>query len=92
MSEPFALEAAGGRRWIVGSPRDPHGDGYVRTVATELHDDGMTASTVAKIDGRYASLECTLPAFVAGLAADWRGWDGEELAGFAADLGRFLLT
>ncbi|MFI6991860.1 DUF6228 family protein [Nonomuraea wenchangensis] len=92
MSEPFVLEAAGGRRWIVGSPQDPHGDGYVQTVTTELHDDGMTASTVAKIDGQYASLESTLPAFVAGLAADWRGWAGEELAGFAADLGRFLLT
>ncbi|MFK4035994.1 hypothetical protein ACI2LC_09370 [Nonomuraea wenchangensis] len=52
MSEPFVLEAAGGRRWIVGSPQDPHGDGYVQTVTTELHDDGMTASTVVKIDGQ----------------------------------------
>ncbi|MGW3350023.1 DUF6228 family protein [Nonomuraea rubra] len=70
------LQAAGGPRWIVRSPQDPYGDGYVHTVATELYDDGMTASTVAKIDGMYASLDCTLPGFVEGLAAEWRGWDG----------------
>lgn len=144
MREPFALQISGGPRWIVRSPQDPYGDGYVYTIETELHDDGMTASTVAEIDGQYANLECTLPAFVEGLAADWRGWDGvrtwmsmerelaldvrhdrrsrvslgvtlrapgpgwddtawsaravfvleagEELAGFAADFSRFLLT
>ncbi|MET8008300.1 DUF6228 family protein [Nonomuraea glycinis] len=76
MGEPFVLQTAGGQRWIVRSPQDPYGDGYVYTVATELYDDGMTASTVAKIDGMYASLDCALPGFVEGLAADWRGWDG----------------
>ncbi|WP_090943381.1 DUF6228 family protein [Nonomuraea jiangxiensis] len=46
------------------------------TVATELHDDGLTASTVAKIDGLYANPVCTLSGFMEGLVVEWRGWNG----------------
>ncbi|GAA2694501.1 hypothetical protein Apa02nite_038360 [Actinoplanes palleronii] len=45
------LVAVGGARWVVRPPQDPYGDGYVFTVETELHEDGMRAATVAKIDG-----------------------------------------
>ncbi|MBF5030386.1 MULTISPECIES: DUF6228 family protein [unclassified Micromonospora] len=76
MTEPFVLQPYGGARWVVHPPQDPYGDGYVFTIATALHEEGMTASTVAKIDGRYADLATTLPAFVERLAADWRGWNG----------------
>ncbi|MFC4013934.1 DUF6228 family protein [Nonomuraea purpurea] len=76
MSEPFVLHTSGGLRWVVHPPQDPYGDGYVYTVATELHDDGMTASTVAKIDGLYANLDCTLAGFMEGLVVEWRGWNG----------------
>ncbi|WP_203826190.1 hypothetical protein [Actinoplanes palleronii] len=51
MEEAFVLVAVGGARWVVRPPQDPYGDGYVFTVETELHEDGMRAATVAKIDG-----------------------------------------
>ncbi|MEU7779500.1 DUF6228 family protein [Micromonospora parva] len=76
MSEPFVLERSGDQRWLVHRPHDPYGDGYVYTIATELHELNMTASTVAKIDGLYASPDTTLPGFVERLAADWEGWSG----------------
>ncbi|MGC4851788.1 DUF6228 family protein [Micromonospora sp. DT15] len=76
MSEPFVLQGSGDQRWLVHPPQDPYGDGYVYTVATELHALGMAASTVAKIDGIYAPLETTLSGFVERLAADWEGWSG----------------
>lgn len=76
MSEAFVLQPFSGQRWIVHPPQDPYGDGYVYTIATELHDDGLTASTVAKIDGQFFDLDTTLPGFVQGLAADWQGWNG----------------
>ncbi|WP_319461062.1 DUF6228 family protein [Micromonospora sp. RTP1Z1] len=76
MSEPFVLQPSGGARRVVHAPQDPYGDGYVYTIATELHEQGMTASTVAKIDGLYADLATTLSGFVQGLAADWHGWNG----------------
>jgi hypothetical protein len=66
------------RRPAVGCPppQDPYGDGYIDTIATELHEQGMTASTVAEIEGIYADSATTLSGFVGGLAADWRGWNG----------------
>jgi hypothetical protein len=70
MSRPFVLGDAGGARWVLHPPQHPYGDGDVYTVATELHEDGMTAATIAKVDG------VTLPRFVADLAADRQGWDG----------------
>ncbi|WP_410819960.1 DUF6228 family protein [Micromonospora sp. 050-3] len=76
MSEPFVLQRSGDQRWLVRPPQDPYGDGYVYTIATELHELGMTASTVAKVDGLYAPLDTTLSGFVESLAADWEGWSG----------------
>lgn len=77
MSEPFVLQIRGGARWVIHSPQDPYGDGYVYTVATELHEEGMTASTIAGIDGVFVDPQVTkLSAFVDALAADWQGWKG----------------
>jgi Family of unknown function (DUF6228) len=76
MSEPFVWGDASSERWVVHPPQDPYGDGYVYTVATELHADGMTATTTAKIDGTFANLAATLPGFLESLAADWQGWNG----------------
>jgi hypothetical protein len=76
MNEPFVLGEARAARWVVQPPQDPYGDGYVYTVATELHDDGMTAATIAKVDGIFADLATTLSGFTESLAADWQGWDG----------------
>ncbi|MBO4159562.1 DUF6228 family protein [Micromonospora antibiotica] len=77
MREPFVLRRPGGARWVVHPPEDPYGDGYVFTVATELHEDGMTASTVAMIDGLCSSPDIVaLPVFLDSLAAGWEGWQG----------------
>ncbi|GAA0803115.1 DUF6228 family protein [Spirilliplanes yamanashiensis] len=76
MKEPFALGRADAARWTVHPPQDPYGDGYVYTVATELHTPGMTAVTVAEVDGLVAGSGSTLAGFVESLAADWTGWDG----------------
>lgn len=76
MSEPFVLGDADAKRWVIHPPRDPYGDGYVYKIAVELHDDGMTAATIADVDGGVADLAMTLAGFVEGLAAEWRGWDG----------------
>jgi hypothetical protein len=76
MSEPFVLGDINAARWVVHPPQDPYGDGYVYTVATELHEDGMTAATIAKLDGTFADLVTTLSGFVESLASDWQGWDG----------------
>ncbi|MEV4757300.1 DUF6228 family protein [Micromonospora sp. NPDC049559] len=74
-SEPFVLHRANGPRWVIQPPQDPYGDGYVYTVAIELHDDGMSASTTATIDGLYVNPDIgTLSQFVQSLADDWRGW------------------
>jgi hypothetical protein len=76
MTEPFTLYS-GDRRWVVHPPRDPYGDGYVRTFTTELHADGMTASTTAEVNGQSDELGAvSLAGYLASLAADWSGWDG----------------
>ncbi|MCG5444792.1 DUF6228 family protein [Micromonospora sp. NIE79] len=76
MSEPFVLQGQGDQLWLVHPPQDPYGDGFVYTIATELHELGMAASTVAKVDDLHASLGTTLPGFLERLAADWEGWGG----------------
>lgn len=77
MRQPYVLGRPGGARWVVHPPEDPYGDGYVCTVATELHEDGMTAVTVAKVDGRHTGPEViALPVFLDALAAGWEGWQG----------------
>ncbi|MDW5327246.1 DUF6228 family protein [Plantactinospora sp. KLBMP9567] len=77
MSGHLVLRKPGGARWVIHPPRDPYGDGYVFTVATELHEDGMTASTVANVEGVFVHPHVTrLPSFVEALAADWQGWNG----------------
>ncbi|MEU4219411.1 DUF6228 family protein [Actinoplanes sp. NPDC026623] len=70
MSRPFVLGDANGARWVLHPPQNPYRAGRVYTVAAELHENGMTAATIAKVDG------VTLPGFMAGLAADRQGWDG----------------
>ncbi|GAB1645347.1 DUF6228 family protein [Krasilnikovia sp. MM14-A1259] len=76
MEEPFVLGRADAARWVIHPLQDPYGDGYVLTAATELHDDGVRAATTAKIEGVIANPANTLPAFMNGLATDWRGWEG----------------
>jgi hypothetical protein len=76
MKEPFVLGKAGAAQWMLHPPQDPYGDGYVYTARTELHEDGLTAVTIATIDGPYADPAMALSGFVEGLAADWQGWDG----------------
>ena len=76
MTEPFVLGEPIGARWVVHPPQDPYGDGYIFTAATELHEDGMTAATVATIDELSAERATALAGFLQSLAADWRGWDG----------------
>jgi hypothetical protein len=61
---------------VIHAPQDPYGDGYVLTAATELHDDGLTAMTIAGIEGVIANRVVTLPSFMDGIAADWRGREG----------------
>lgn len=78
MSEPFVLHALHGARWVLHPPWDPYGDSYCYRAVAELHDDGMTATTNAGIDGGSVDGELltTLAGFFRALAADWRGWDG----------------
>ncbi|BCJ47778.1 hypothetical protein GCM10010168_21370 [Actinoplanes ianthinogenes] len=78
MEEPFVLGGTDDARWVVHPPQDPHGDGYVYRVRAELHDDGMSAVTVATVFRGFAGSASTLAEFVAGLAADWQGWDGSR--------------
>ncbi len=65
-------------RWVIHPPNDPYGDGYVFRVATELHENGMTASTVSGIEGTAPGQTKTetLSGFVWHLADGWQGWDG----------------
>ncbi|MEV4277183.1 DUF6228 family protein [Actinoplanes xinjiangensis] len=76
MKESFVLGVADGACWIVHPPQDPYGDGYIFTVETEVYQAGLTARTIAKVDGLFADVVTTLPGFVEGLAAGWRGWEG----------------
>ena len=76
MEESFVLGHAAAARWVVHPPQDPYGDGYVYKVATELHEDGMSAATIARVDGAFANSVPTLAGFVQSLAAAWDGWDG----------------
>jgi hypothetical protein len=82
MNEPFVLGDTNAERWVVHPPQDPYGDGYVYAIATELHEDGMTAATIAKVDGTvevdgtFAGRVTTLSEFMESLAADWQGWYG----------------
>ncbi|ATO15705.1 hypothetical protein CO540_19245 [Micromonospora sp. WMMA2032] len=78
MKEPYVLGRGAGPRWTVHPPVDPYGDGYVHTAVMELREDGLTASTVAELDGvpMAGPQVTTLPAFLDGLAAGWTGWPG----------------
>jgi Family of unknown function (DUF6228) len=76
MTEPFVLGHAAAERWVVHPPKDSYGDGHLFTFATELHEAGMTAATIAYVDGTAADLGMTLSGFTERLAADWRGWAG----------------
>ncbi|MBO3742686.1 DUF6228 family protein [Actinoplanes flavus] len=79
MSEPFVLGRAGAARWVVHTPEDLHGDGYIFTVRTELHEDGMTAVTTATVGSGFDGRETTLAGFLDDLVADWHGWDGSRV-------------
>ncbi|MFI5936277.1 DUF6228 family protein [Actinoplanes sp. NPDC051494] len=76
MSESFVLGDPDGDRWVVHPPQDSYGDDYIYSVGSELHLDGLTAATIAQIDGIFAERAVLLSGFVEGLAAGWRGWDG----------------
>ena len=55
-------------------PTDPYGDGYVRTADAEIRAYGVTARTTATFSVESGRVD--LAGFFAGLAADWRGWNG----------------
>lgn len=76
VAEPFQLRASNGCEWIMHPPIDPYGDGYVRTADVEIRADGVTACTTATLSVEPGGID--LAGFVAGLAADWRGWDGKR--------------
>jgi len=60
------------QRWVVHRPADPYGDG-VHTMGVEVSDEGISAVSTATFEGRGPE---NLRGFLAGLAADWRGWSG----------------
>ncbi|MGY0003916.1 DUF6228 family protein [Micromonospora sp. I033] len=64
--------------WILHPPADPWGDGYVAVMQVELHDDGLSARREVRLSWPTQAEEPDLVAFFAGLAGDWRGWDGER--------------
>jgi hypothetical protein len=71
MTEPFTLELAGGLKWSIDPPAEPH-DAYVRTARVSIRAPGLKAHTIATFsDGPW-----DLALFFAELAADWRGWEG----------------
>jgi hypothetical protein len=76
MAELFQLRTSDGCEWIMHPPVDPYGDGYVRTADVEIRADGVTACTTATLSVEPGGID--LAGFLAGLAADWRGWDGER--------------
>lgn len=76
MAEPFRLRTSDGCEWIMHPPADPYGDGYVRTAGVEIRADGVTACTTATLGAGPGGTG--LAGFLARLAADWRGWDGER--------------
>lgn len=55
---------------------DRHPDGSPRTIAATLEGPSLTASVVS-YDDHYGALAD----FFDGLAASWRGWDGERTFG-----------
>jgi hypothetical protein len=76
MAEPFSLHTADGYEWVMYPPVDPYGDGYVRIADVEIRADGMTAHTTATLSATFDKVD--LAEFVAGLASDWRGWEGRR--------------
>ncbi|GIE79046.1 hypothetical protein Aph02nite_49960 [Actinoplanes philippinensis] len=79
MKEPFVLGKAGTARWVLYPPEDLHGDGYIYMTRTELHEDGLTATTMAKVGSGFDGREATLARFMGDLVADWRGWNGSRV-------------
>jgi hypothetical protein len=53
-----------------------YGNGYVCTADAEIRADGVTACTTATLSVEPGGTD--LARFLAGLAADWRGWDGKR--------------
>ena len=76
MAEPLHLRTSDGCEWIMHPPADPYEDGYVRTADVEIRADGVTACTTATLSVEPSGIG--LAGFLAGLAADWRGWDGKR--------------
>jgi uncharacterized protein DUF6228 len=70
----FVVAPAGStQRWVVHRPIDPYGDGHVHTMLVEVGDEGLTAGGHSTFEGRTSE---NLRDFLAGLAKDWRGWQG----------------
>jgi len=76
MTEPFRLQAADGCEWIIDPPVDPYGDGSICKAGVEVRADGMTARTTAILRDVFDPVN--LASFFAGLASDWRGWEGKR--------------
>ena len=76
MAEPFHLRTSDGCEWTMHPPVDPYGDGYIRTADVGIRADGVSACTAATLSVEPGGID--LARFFAGLAADWRGWDGKR--------------
>jgi Family of unknown function (DUF6228) len=75
MAESFALELPSGIKWVVEPLAGHQDDEYVQAARVIVKAAGMEAVTIVTLSGGPWD-----PArFMAGLAADWRGWDGKRI-------------
>jgi hypothetical protein len=75
--DAFRVCTADGCEWVMYPPADPFGDGYVYRAKVEVSAEGIAACTSATLSTTSAK-EVDLAVFFAGLAADWRGWQGKR--------------
>jgi hypothetical protein len=83
VAEPFVLIRPRGLTWIIDPPFDPDGQGWSETVRVEIRADGLSAETrLDSVDGLVADAiprhTTRLGDFLASLAANWRGWEGDR--------------
>jgi hypothetical protein len=70
-----------GPTWTLYRPVDPHGDGYVWHLRTELRADDLYAASTATVGAPDCSGVGDVPdiaRFLDSVADDWRGWQGSR--------------